>query len=858
MAELNLKQITDRLNAEFTGDTRKLVFWYDDKGEFAEDIDSIELENAKIYHLAPDNQFYTKYFLERQDRTTNYLIYAPFPKPDVKENHLEDTMLYSKRFFADRASLLSLDLGIEEKYKPVIEKYIKFFANKDRTKWFYDLEIENFNEENILTGLLSSLCKTRTCSFEEVLRVVLMENVNSAEKEDGTDQDLSSQDGKEKDNNSFLMEFARYDLEAEFWKLCEEHFGYQDADPTLEKLLFTLFVTYTERFLGAGLPVAWKPFVSYKPGNVIAFLDNLRNNILYRDRCDKLAEQTAKSLGVAEMIRNNLPEEVLDCDSFEDFDKKILNWMMEQLLEENTGAKLQAFSIPEICEKRKKMHYGEKFRLSYQLMQSAYQLIMAVTYQAPVGFKAIVEQYTSQDYRFDQEYRRFIACLDQMENADAFENLRELIENIYANEYLTKLLPKWNEAYHEPDLQYQFVMQRDFYSRRLNGAKEQTVVIISDALRYEVAEELAQKMQDDPKCDSAKLSPMISTLPSYTRLGMAALLPHKSLTMTEDYEVLADGVLCNDLNSRQSVLQSHQPDSLCFQFDDIKNKKVSELRQLLAGKQIVYIYHNQIDARGDKTNTEDEVFSACTEAISEIIELIHRLNSANKQNFIVTADHGFLYRRNKLNESDKIDTNRKNGWVNRRFIIAPEAVEESGIDHVSLGSTLENDDKRVVSYPVGMDVFKAGGGLNYVHGGSSPQEMLIPLLDLHMEKGKIPVTTAEITLVSLVQKITNLITSLDFIQSEAVSDTIRAGSYKLYFASEDGEKISNENVHMADSRETEDAKRIFRVKFTFKNRQYSRNKKYYLVAINEATGVESWRHEIIMDLAFGGDFGFGF
>jgi len=35
MSELNLKQIIDRLNEEFMGDTRKLIFWYDDKGEFA-------------------------------------------------------------------------------------------------------------------------------------------------------------------------------------------------------------------------------------------------------------------------------------------------------------------------------------------------------------------------------------------------------------------------------------------------------------------------------------------------------------------------------------------------------------------------------------------------------------------------------------------------------------------------------------------------------------------------------------------------------------------------------------------------------------------------------------------------------
>ena len=46
MAELNLKQIIDRLNAEFTGETRKLVFWYDDKADFAEDLENVELENA--------------------------------------------------------------------------------------------------------------------------------------------------------------------------------------------------------------------------------------------------------------------------------------------------------------------------------------------------------------------------------------------------------------------------------------------------------------------------------------------------------------------------------------------------------------------------------------------------------------------------------------------------------------------------------------------------------------------------------------------------------------------------------------------------------------------------------------------
>lgn len=56
--------------------------------EFAEDIASVEPENAKVYRLEPDNRFMTKRFPEREDTSTNYLIDAPFPKPDVKDNHL--------------------------------------------------------------------------------------------------------------------------------------------------------------------------------------------------------------------------------------------------------------------------------------------------------------------------------------------------------------------------------------------------------------------------------------------------------------------------------------------------------------------------------------------------------------------------------------------------------------------------------------------------------------------------------------------------------------------------------------------------------------------------------------------------
>lgn len=286
-------------------------------------METAELTNAKIYRLRPDNQFYTKYFLERVDRTTNYLIYAPFPKPDVRDNHLEDTLLYSKRFFVDRASLLLLDLGIAEKYKPLIEQHIKFFANKERSQRFYDLEIENFNEENILIGLLSAVCRAHTSSFEEVLRIVLTEKGNFPE---GKGEDIPSRGGLE--DNILLREFEKYELLPAFWRLCELRFGYTDGKPSLERLLATMFVTYTGHYVQAELPAAWRSFVSYKSGNIIAFLDSLMNSVLYRDRYDTLSAHVAKVLKVSRVFAGMRVDDLADCDTFLAADQVLVKWLI--------------------------------------------------------------------------------------------------------------------------------------------------------------------------------------------------------------------------------------------------------------------------------------------------------------------------------------------------------------------------------------------------------------------------------------------------------------------------------------------------------------------------------------------------
>ena len=97
---------------------------------------------------------------------------------------------------------------------------------------------------------------------------------------------------------------------------------------------------------------------------------------------------------------------------------------------------------------------------------------------------------------------------------------------------------------------------------------------------------------------------------------------------------------------------------------------------------------------------------------------------------------------------------------------------------------------------------------------------------------------------------------LDFIQNEPVSDIVKATTYRVYFVSAAGQKVSNENIYVADKTDTESVNRVFRLRFSFKTKKYDKTQKYYLVAVDDKTNIEIIRHKIVMDIAFADDFGF--
>ena len=80
------------------------------------------------------------------------------------------------------------------------------------------------------------------------------------------------------------------------------------------------------------------------------------------------------------------------------------------------------------------------------------------------------------------------------------------------------------------------IMQKDFYKKFVQPTLDKNgkiYVIISDALRYEIAHEFVGMMRQEDMFE-AKISPIISMLPSYTQLGMASLLPNKNIKLSRD------------------------------------------------------------------------------------------------------------------------------------------------------------------------------------------------------------------------------------------------------------------------------------------------------------------------------------
>lgn len=843
---MDLQNIQDQLNTEFSRSNTRIIFWFDDKGEYEDEVSELQLNQAKLHILDGSNWFYSKWLLNESDTESKYLVYAPFPKPSDAENPLADMYYYSTSYYTDRVSQMAQEIGIDQRFKEQLSQYSNFWKNKNRIEKFKELGIDHFNVESIDIGLIAVLTDVKTPNFEEIIRKLLLN-----------------------DSEAYLKALEDHGLLGKFWELCEKYIGYRSENANLDDLAACMLLTYASVTLKDTLPAVLKSYELKKKNDVVVFVRNLMDNVLYQDAYDELSEKVDKTLRVVSRIRDNLKSkdqsaqlvDIVNCDAFRGLDTILIDWALDQLNAEILDAQIDGRNLAEIAEQRtaKSCHFGNIYQNEYQAIKYAYQMMKAVSVlEVTSDIKEMVADYQKQTYLVDSYYRWFYSVYDRMEDTGRFSQVRERIENMYSFTYLQKVTPKWNlELTENLMADTGLKRQEDFYRNYLKAyeGKNRVIVIISDAFRYECAKELMERLELDEKC-TPKLECMISGLPSVISVGMASLLPHKELQVDEKLNVTVDGKSCGDLVSRDRILKAQNENNAALSFDEVASANKETIRELLQKKNIVYIYHNQVDARGDKPASENEVFIACAEAIEEIHKLIKKLTvNVSAAKFFITADHGFLYKRDKLHEFDKVSYEQEICvYPNKRFLLTTQKVDEPGIKSRMMAYL----NHLYVTTPIGADIFKvSGGGQNYVHGGSSLQEMLVPVIELTTNTKAVAYDYVDVILTSTNRKVTNLITYFDFIQTEKVTDTMKARSLVAYFTTEAGEKISFDVPIVANSREDAPEKRTFHEKFTLKSREYKYGDKYYLVLAdaNDEKNILQ-QYEFMIDIAFVDDFGF--
>ncbi|WP_418481668.1 BREX-1 system phosphatase PglZ type A [Enterocloster bolteae] len=836
---------------------RRIIFWYDEDQEFADKLDEIVLENAKIVVLTGSNAFAVKKLLNHDDLTSNYLVYSPVSYDRQDDNWLLDIELYSEEFRADLISIWmdEMDIPPTPAMRKQVKHYRKYFNAKDRRARIVAQNKVPSTPAQLHMAVMAAICGLKNPQPNQIIRSVFRA-------------------GLDVQNNAIYREFINYGSEDAFWAMVRQGCGFYEEEHDLGRLAIHLLLTASTRTMRPEYLAGLDSFISMPHQ---AYCYDFISEWLHgedREQLYDVARYVEDEAHLNQRFAKLAVDDLVNTECFPCINEVILTKLMTEI----SNHIIDVDTISATVEKRRTCAWYESFENFYDgLLQVANMQRFFKEHSA--GFhtadaKGIWKEYTESYYQMDTFYRLFhLSFQKSLETSnilldDLFKHVADKVEGLYSHWFLGGLGNNWSDVCADELEQFGKVLeiakQEDFYRSRIKNSDTRVFVIISDALRYEVAASLADQLRRETQ-SKVSLSSMQSIFPSITKFGMAALLPHKELSAEVRNDILtvfADAQSTASTN-RDKVLKNENPSSVALQYKNIIGMKRAERSALVKGMDVVYLYHDTID---DASHTSDtSVFPACDKAISELKNLVRIIvNEFGGTRIMITADHGFLYTYSPLTEDDKVDKTSFNGMdveYGRRYAIMQKGAAPKYLMPVKFLDGKSEFDGFAPRESIRIKM--NGGGLNFVHGGISLQEMVVPVIEYRylrndsMEykrnKQKYDTKPVTVSLLSANRKISNMIFSLNFYQKDAVGDNREATTYLVYFTDESGKQISDVQKIIADKASDNGADRTFRCNFNLKSLKYSNTATYYLVIADEQGLQMPQREQFQIDIAFAVD-----
>lgn len=814
-----------------------VLFWYNTDDESYELFDSLELDDVKKLKIE-DNEFYIKYVITHKSKDEKFLVYSNQARPENEKNWLLDLELAYQLFHTDEVSLVLQYLDLDFYFRHLVETHLAFFKAKDRLSLLKSLLGERDTEIDIRYKMLAVVFKSDFPNLNHFAIIYGSAFINGNEK---LDKDLE-----------------RFNLKDFFWKQIEKHFGYSADQPTIYDFLIEVF-THSVIFSD-------KPKVNKEARFLLSLW---KDTLSVKDNYDKLSTKISQDLNVESLLSNVELEEIIDEDYFRLEDLRILYELIQRVLSnEISNDKLQAY----IKSRENKFWY-----ITYE---SLYQ---SVSYASELKFKINEYRYTFKDvfdgikkysevfYEIDYLYRKFIYWYRKSKHDSSLKNLSIEIEKLYVNTWLLSFNNEWQKVVDGLSIwptQEKF-SQRNFYDNYIQSyvEKEQRIfVVISDALRYECGKELTDLILKENGFD-AKIKPLLSSLPSYTQLGMASLLPNRSLSLVDGGDsVLVDGKGTIGLNARKSLLEvATDGKAIAISADEyMQIKGGTKGKEFIKPYNVIYIYHNRIDKIGDDKVTEDKLVDAVEEELVYLIDVIKKIRNDNGNNIIITSDHGFLYEYREVDESDfmQLDTNNSDVFkYNRRFVIGknlPRVNTTVHFTHEQLN--LESEGEVLIPKSVNRLRVK-GAGSKFVHGGASLQEVVIPLIKINNKRID-TIGLVDIDIIKSSDTITTNLLSISFLQSEMIRDNLLGRHIQAYLVAEDGTILSDIFTYTFDSEDENVRQREVKHRFQLSSLASGKykNQRVKLILEEPVKGAQKWKvykeFYFTLNISFASDFDF--
>ena len=764
----------------------RIVFWYDAKQELRDDFEAVQLPGVEKLTIA-NNEYGLKYKLLREKPEQKFLLYHEGPAPADLDNWLLDIQLAHGEFRTDQVAIWLSELELGPEFTDVVQAHAEFFQAAKRRD-----ALKKLLKTDDTAGLIR-LKMLAVCTGSEPRMDAVVENL--------LDELTTNEHDKFK-----LIE--RCKLSDSLWEQMKRLYGYQSSEPSIRDFVIQLFKDcYFQNFVTkTDQSKPGSPQKSIMSSDALVFLKRWKDSRQFERGFETLSTECAEVLGIEQDLAKRDFRELIELDYFRLIDQKIIR----ELVQAVAARTVPSSDVANWVRQRRQGHWYHEYRHLYEAIDDAAQfqekLSVVSSQWSEVATEnwslgTWVQRYTETWHQLDQLYRKFTFHVRMSGQASLMSGLAEQIENLYSNNYLLKLgdrfqtvvdaASKWEAS--------PIRKQKEFFEywvRPFLRKENKVCVIISDAMRYEIGNELQGLIQQEDRYN-AVLEPALSMLPSYTQLGMAALLPHSVLTLAdnETATVLVDGQSSQGTANRIKILgQAMNQRATACKADELMAMKGDDCRALVRDHDVIYIYHNRIDATGDKRESEERVFEAVEETLEDLIRLIKKLTGANVNNLLVTADHGFIYQNRTIEESDFSGVEAAGERIlfrNRRFVLGKGLVESASLhrftsEQLGLAGDVE------VQLPKSINRLRIkGSGSRYVHGGASLQEVVIPVLKINKRRQS-DVTAVE---VDILRGASSVITAgqlaVTMYQAHPVTDktqrrVLRAGIY-----TETGDLISD-------------------------------------------------------------------